>query len=110
MMLFGIIIAIIVMVICCIGFKLDTGLFAFAAAAVLILLGAVDEKKAIKGIPWGTLVFICGVGVLINVIDTVDVSLGARKSVFDIFMLIDNGILFVAIVLFRHFMCMRCLE
>ena len=47
-----------------------TGLFAFAAAAVLILLGAVDEKKAIKGIPWGTLVFICGVGVLINVIDT----------------------------------------
>ena len=64
------IIAIIVMVICCIGFKLDTGLFAFAAAAVLILLGAVDEKKAIKGIPWGTLVFICGVGVLINVIDT----------------------------------------
>ena len=64
------ILAIIVMVICCIGFKLDTGLFAFAAAAVLILLGAVDEKKAIKGIPWGTLVFICGVGVLINVIDT----------------------------------------
>ena len=64
------IIAIIIMVICCIGFKLDTGLFAFAAAAVLILLGAVDEKKAIKGIPWGTLVFICGVGVLINVIDT----------------------------------------
>ena len=62
--------AIVVMVVCCIGFKLDTGLFAFAAAAVLILLGAVDEKKAIKGIPWGTLVFICGVGVLINVIDT----------------------------------------
>lgn len=64
------IIAIIIMVVCCIGFKLDTGLFAFAAAAVLILLGAVDEKKAIEGIPWGTLIFICGVGVLINVIDT----------------------------------------
>lgn len=61
--------AIIVMVVCCIGFKLDTGLFAFAAAAVLILLGVVDEKKAIKGIPWGTLVFICGVGALVNVID-----------------------------------------
>ena len=62
--------AIVVMVVCCIGFKLDTGLFAFATAAVLVLLGVVDEKKAIKGIPWGTLVFICGVGVLINVIDT----------------------------------------
>lgn len=61
--------AIIVMVVCCIGFKLDTGLFAFAAAAVLILLGVADEKKAIKGIPWGTLVFICGVGALVNVID-----------------------------------------
>lgn len=61
--------AIIVMVVCCIGFKLDTGLFAFAAASVLILLGVADEKKAIKGIPWGTLVFICGVGALVNVID-----------------------------------------
>lgn len=61
--------AIIVMVICCIGFKLDTGLFAFVAAAVLILLGCADEKKAIKNIPWGTLVFICGVGALINVIN-----------------------------------------
>lgn len=64
------IIAIIVMVVCCIGFKLDTGLFAFGAASVLILLGCADEKAAIKGIPWGTLVFICGVGTLINVIKT----------------------------------------
>jgi di/tricarboxylate transporter len=61
--------AIIVMVVFCIGFKFDTGLFAFVAAAVLILLGAADEKKAIKGIPWGTLVFICGVGALVNVIN-----------------------------------------
>ena len=64
------IIGIIVMVVCCIGFKLDTGLFAFVVAAVLILLGCADEKKAIKSIPWGTLVFICGVGTLINVINT----------------------------------------
>ena len=62
--------AIIVMVVCCIGFKLDTGLFAFAAAGVLVLLGAVDEKKAIKTIPWGTLILICGMGVLVNVIHT----------------------------------------
>jgi len=61
--------AIAVMVICCIGFKLDTGLFAFVAAAVLILLGCADEKKAIKQIPWGTLILICGVGLLVNVID-----------------------------------------
>ncbi len=61
--------AIAVMVICCIGFKFDTGLFAFIMASVLILLGAADEKAAIKGIPWGTLVFICGVGALVSVID-----------------------------------------
>ena len=36
------------MVICCIGFKLATGLFAFVAASVLILLGCADEKKAIR--------------------------------------------------------------
>lgn len=60
---------IVVVVVCCIGFKLDTGLFAFLAASVLILTGCADEKKAIKGIPWGTLVFICGVGALVNVIN-----------------------------------------
>lgn len=61
--------AIVIMVICCIGFKLDTGLFAFVMAAILILLGCADEKKAIKGIPWGTLIMICGVGVLVNMIN-----------------------------------------
>ena len=60
--------SIIIMVICCIGFKLDTGLFAFVMAAALILLGCADEKKAIKSIPWGTLLMICGVGVLVNMI------------------------------------------
>ncbi len=61
--------AIVIMVICCIGFKFDTGLFAFIMASILILLGAADEKAAIKGIPWGTLIFICGVGSLVGVID-----------------------------------------
>ena len=70
---------IVVVVICCIGFKLDTGLFAFLAASVLILTGYADEKKAIKGIPWGTLVFICGVGALVNVIN----KLGGIKLVSD---------------------------
>ena len=42
--------------------------FLFVMAAVLILLGCADEKKAIKSIPWGTLIMICGVGVLVNMI------------------------------------------
>ncbi len=61
-------IVMVILVVSCIGFKLDVGLFAFAAASVLILLGCVDEKKAIKGIPWGTLMLIVGVGILVNVI------------------------------------------
>ena len=73
------IITITIVVICCIGFKLDTGLFAFLAASVLILTGCADEKKAIKGIPWGTLIFICGVGALVNVIN----KLGGIKLVSD---------------------------
>ena len=62
--------AIVVMVVFCIGFHFDTGLFAFICATVLLLFGCADEKKAIKSIPWGTLIMICGVGVLINVIKT----------------------------------------
>ena len=61
--------AIVMMVVLCIGFQMNTGLTAFVMAAILVLLGCADEKKAIKGIPWGTLVFICGVGVLVAVID-----------------------------------------
>lgn len=73
------IIGIVAMVVLCIGFQLDTGLCAFVIASILILTGCADEKKAIKSIPWGTLVFICGVGALINVID----KLGGIKLVSD---------------------------
>ncbi len=69
----------VIVVVCCIGFHLDTGLFAFAAAGVLILLNCADEKAAIKNIPWGTLMMICGVGVLVNVIKV----LGGIKLVSD---------------------------
>lgn len=61
-------IVMVILVVSCIGFQLDVGLFAFVAASVLVLLGCVDEKKAIKGIPWGTLTLIVGVGLFIHVI------------------------------------------
>lgn len=60
---------IVAMVVICIVFKINVGLSSFIAASVLILLKAVDEKKAIKGIPWGTLMLIVGVGMLVSVID-----------------------------------------
>lgn len=61
-------IVIVILVVLSIGLKLDVGLFSFVAASILILLGCVEEKKAIKGIPWGTLILIVGVGMLVSVI------------------------------------------
>ena len=48
--------------------KMDVGLASFIVAAVLILLGISDQKTALKGVPWNTLVLVCGVGVLMNLV------------------------------------------
>lgn len=48
--------------------KINVGLAAFGVAAVLSLLRVADETKAILRIPWGTLLLITGVGVLMNMI------------------------------------------
>jgi di/tricarboxylate transporter len=47
--------------------KMDIGLVAciFAVLALLFKLG--DEKKVVALVPWGTLIMICGVGMLISV-------------------------------------------
>lgn len=70
---------IVIMVVCCIGLKLDTGLFAFIVGVVLVLLGCADEKKAIKSIPIGTIMLIVGVGMLVSVID----KLGGIQMISD---------------------------
>jgi di/tricarboxylate transporter len=45
------------------GFNL--GMAAFAGAVVLSLIRAADDGEAIKGMPWGTILMVCGVTVLI---------------------------------------------
>lgn len=50
-------------------FKIDIGLIAFSGAVVLLLLRVVDEKDAINEVPWGTLILISGVAVLVNVVE-----------------------------------------
>lgn len=57
------------MIVATVGFRLDTGLCAFTGAAILLLGKSVDEKTAFNGVPWATLVMVCGVGVLVNMID-----------------------------------------
>lgn len=56
------------MVVMVVGAGLNVGLASFLVTAVLVILGVTDEKKALSKVPWGTLILICGVGVLMNVV------------------------------------------
>lgn len=59
--------AILFMVVAVVGFKYDVGLVCFTLSLVLLLLGMVNEKAALKLVPWSTLILICGVSVLMTV-------------------------------------------
>ncbi len=61
--------AIVVVLVGVIGFDLDIGLLCFTCAGALLLLGAADQKKAIASIPWGTILMICGMSVLMSVVN-----------------------------------------
>jgi di/tricarboxylate transporter len=50
-------------------FKLNAGLSAFAVSVILILMNAADETQAIKKIPWGVMVMVCGVSLLIALLE-----------------------------------------
>jgi Na+/H+ antiporter NhaD/arsenite permease-like protein len=52
-------------------FKVDIGFGAFLIGALLSLFKAVDEGKAIKGMPWGTILMVTGVTVLVNLMSNV---------------------------------------
>lgn len=58
----------LVMAILILVFKFQTGLAAFAVATVLLLLKVCDESEAIKSIPWGTILLVTGVGILMNLV------------------------------------------
>lgn len=62
--------AIIVVLVGVIFFGQDIGLMCFSCAGILLLLNVVDQKKAIASIPWATILLICGMAVLINVVNT----------------------------------------
>jgi Na+/H+ antiporter NhaD/arsenite permease-like protein len=50
-------------------FDLQVGMAALAGATLLSLLKAGDEKEAIKRMPWGVVLMVCGVTVLIGVLE-----------------------------------------
>jgi di/tricarboxylate transporter len=49
--------------------KMPPGPSAFAAAALLILLGTVDDTAAVSAVPWNVLLTLAGVSVLIGVLE-----------------------------------------
>jgi di/tricarboxylate transporter len=78
----GVIAALILSVIV---FKAQVGLAAFLAAVLLVATGAADDAEAIKLMPWRVIVMVCGVTVLIALVERFQgldlmVSLVARIS------------------------------
>jgi di/tricarboxylate transporter len=53
-----------------VALKLNVGLSAFAAVGLLIALRATEDVVAIRRVPWGVIVMVCGVTVLIGLLET----------------------------------------
>ena len=49
--------------------KFNPGLTAFAAAALLVLIGIGEDSAMLKQVPWPVIVMVCGVSVLIGVLE-----------------------------------------
>ncbi|MBK9979786.1 MAG: C4-dicarboxylate ABC transporter [Gemmatimonadetes bacterium] len=52
-----------------VGFKLNLGMSAFGTAALLLLARAGDEQAAIRKVPWGVILMVCGVSLLIALLE-----------------------------------------
>jgi Na+/H+ antiporter NhaD/arsenite permease-like protein len=50
-------------------FQVHVGMGAFAAAVILTVLRAADERKSMQLIPWGVILMVCGVTVLTSLLE-----------------------------------------
>src|SRR5215216_4410175 len=62
----GVIVALVLSVIV---FNINVGLGAFAGAVILTLARAADEKAAIRAVPWGVIMMVCGVTLLVALLE-----------------------------------------
>jgi di/tricarboxylate transporter len=65
--------------------EVNIGMAAFAASVVLVLTGCADDREAIKRMPWRVILMVCGVTVLIAILEKAEgidlmVSFVARFS------------------------------
>jgi Na+/H+ antiporter NhaD/arsenite permease-like protein len=60
---------IVALVLSVVFFKVNVGMAAFAGAVVLVLSKSADDGEAIKRMPWRVIVMVCGVTVLIALVE-----------------------------------------
>lgn len=72
-------ITLLILIVAVIIFHTNVGLTAFAMGSLLGLLNIGDEKEAIKKIPWGVILLVLGVGILMNIV----ISSGGIKFMAD---------------------------
>ena len=63
------IVVIATMIVLAIGANIHVGMAAFAGAVILVLTGAADDGEGIKRMPWRVIVMVCGVTVLISLVE-----------------------------------------
>ena len=56
-------------VVAVVGFDVNLALASFTAAGSIILIGAGDDAAMLKSVPWSVLVMVCGVSVLIGILE-----------------------------------------
>lgn len=54
------------------GLGTHVGMTGFAMSALLILLGTVDQKEAIQKMPWGVILMVTGVTVLVGILEATE--------------------------------------
>lgn len=74
------------LVISVIAFKFDVGAVAFVIGATYIVFNIADDKAAVKGMPWGVIVMVCGMSVLIDVMD----KAGGLNALIDMIAIVSN--------------------
>jgi Na+/H+ antiporter NhaD/arsenite permease-like protein len=57
---------IVALIVGVVGFQIHLGLAAIAASTLLIIIGAVDERAAIRELPWNVVLMVCGMTVLVT--------------------------------------------
>jgi Na+/H+ antiporter NhaD/arsenite permease-like protein len=65
----GTVIVILVWIAGVLIFKANLGLCAFVAAAILLGFGVAEERNAINGVPWGIILMVCGVSLMIALLE-----------------------------------------